>query len=100
MIERPAGAPGLEQDRAAAGSRERELELAQIEEEIRRLESQAYATSSREQAGCAMECAIAGDCSRSGPSGVVNRSGSLRLESQRPYQTTPSVAPNGSFVMG
>jgi hypothetical protein len=39
MIERPAGAPGLEQDLAAAAARESELKLAQIAEEIRRLES-------------------------------------------------------------
>ena len=70
MIERPAGAPGLEQDLAAAAARERELKLAQIEEEIRRLESQAYPASSWEQTGYAMGCAMAGGCLRSGLDGV------------------------------
>ena len=37
MIERPAGALGLEQDLAAPAARERELEFAQLEQEIGRL---------------------------------------------------------------
>jgi hypothetical protein len=96
MIERPAGAPGLEQDLAAAAARESELKLAQIAEEIRRLESHAYAASSWQQTGYARGCAIAGGCS--GPSGVWTgpASGSTSRRSYEP----PTMAPDGSFVMG
>lgn len=126
-IERPAGAPDLEQDLAAAAARERGLKLARIEQEIRRLESQAYAASSWEEAGYAMGCALAGGCSRSGldtawtgwagysspsrglyqspsmaPDGSLGvGSGSAGYSSPSPgtYQS-PSMAPDGSFVMG
>jgi hypothetical protein len=96
VIERPAGAPGLEQDLAAAAARERELELARIEQEIRRLESQAYAASSLEQTGYAMGCAIAGGCPLDG--GWTGSAG-YGSRSQERYQS-PSMAPDGSFVMG
>lgn len=108
-IERPAGAPGLEQDVGAAVARERELELAQLEQEIRRLESQAYAASSWNQAGYAMGCAIAGGCSQSrsgyaaGPQrqlgGVRPGSTGYSSPSAGPNQS-PLMAPDGSFVMG
>jgi hypothetical protein len=98
-IERPAGAPGLEQDVAAAAARERELKLAQIEEEIRRLEAQAYAASSWEQAGYAVGCAIAGGCSRSGLDSTWSGSAGYSSPSPGLYQS-PSMAPDGSFVMG
>jgi hypothetical protein len=99
MIERPAGAPSVEQDLAAAAARQRELELAQIEQEIRRLESQAYAASNWEQAGYAMGCAIAGGCTRSGLDSVWTGSASHGSSSQGRYQS-PTMAPDGSFVIG
>jgi hypothetical protein len=98
-IERPAGAPGLEQDRAAAAARERDLELARIEQEIMRLESQAHAASSWEEAGYAMGCAIAGGCSRSGLDSAWTGSAGYSSRSPAPYQS-PSMAPDSSFVMG
>jgi hypothetical protein len=98
-IERPADALGLEQDLAAAAARERELELARINEEITRLETQARAASSMQQAGYAMGCAIAGGC----PNSPLGNSGTdwsgYGSPSPAPYQS-PSMAPDGTFVMG
>ena len=99
MIERPAGAPGLEQDLAAAAARERELELAQIEQEIMRLESQALAAHSWQQGGYAIGCAIAGGCSRSEPDSAWTSSAGYGPTSPGRYQS-PTMAPDTSFVMG
>jgi len=99
MIERPADSPGLEQDVAVAAARQMELELAQMEEEIRLLESQALAASSWQQAGHAMGCAIAGGCSRSGLDSMWKGSAGYGPSSPSRYQS-PSIAPDGSFVMG
>jgi hypothetical protein len=99
MIERPAGAAGLDQDLAAAAARESELKLAQIEQEIRRLESQALAASSWQQAGYAMGCAIAGGCSKSGFDSVWPGSAGYGPPSPSRYQS-PTMAPDSSFVMG
>jgi len=69
-IERPTDAPGLEQDVAAAAVRERQLKLAQMDQEIRHLESQARMAAASEQGGYAIGCAIAGGC-------PTNRAGGL-----------------------
>jgi hypothetical protein len=98
-IDRPAGTPGLEQDLAAGETRERELKLARTNEEITRLEAQARAASSMKDAGYAMGCAIAGGCPNS-PRGSLGTDWSgYGSPSPAPYQS-PSMAPDGTFVMG
>jgi hypothetical protein len=92
MIARPAGAPGLEQDLAAAAARESELKLAQIAEEVRRLETQAYAASSWQQTGYAMGCATAGGCSRSGASSLGTGTAAYAPTPRRSYES-PTMAP-------
>ena len=92
------GRTGLEQDLAAAAAHERELELARINEEITRLEAQARAASSMQEAGYAMGCAIGGGCPRS-PQGRLGTDWSgYDAPSLAPYQS-PSMAPDRSYVM-
>jgi len=98
-IDRPAGTSGLEQDLAAGETRKRELKLARINEEITRLEAQARAASSMKDAGYAMGCAIAGGCPNS-PRGSLGTDWSgYGSPPPAPYQS-PSMAPDGTFVMG
>jgi hypothetical protein len=113
-IERPAGAPGLEQDLAAAQNRERELEVAQINQEIARLEMQALAASSWQRAGYGIGCAIAGGCPESRPSGFGTGPAGYSSPLPSPYQSPPmapaldssyfgnrpQLAPNGTYVGG
>ena len=98
-IERPADPPGLEQDIAAAIARQRELESARINQEIARLEMQALAAPSWQAAGYGIGCAIGGGCPKSQPGGFGTGSAPYSSPMSIPYES-PSLAPNGTYVMG